>query len=172
MNASWNVNQIDSVGSFACKRSAFTAFALSFVDSFPYTLFCCAISISCLFFFLLIMGFLSLSTTFIFFASAARALNDWTTPCHNGTCTYDVVNDTASGTVTIVSVHLVFFTLMSFADNGQIGNVNAISDLTTAGGWTLMDYDKNSNAQDMRAVCTGTKATSLVPSCDFLKTYA
>ncbi|KAJ7246984.1 hypothetical protein C8J57DRAFT_1359761 [Mycena rebaudengoi] len=73
------------------------------------------------------------------FVSAALAQNnDWTKPCDQGECFYDLPEaDGVSGTMRIW------------------GDVTAIADLTKASGWTIMDCDANTMAQDIRIVCTG-----------------
>ncbi|KZT00882.1 uncharacterized protein LAESUDRAFT_521646 [Laetiporus sulphureus 93-53] len=67
----------------------------------------------------------------------ALASNDWTQPCLDGTCSYDV-DGPVSGSVFIS------------------GSSTAISDLTQAAEWEILDCDANSTAQDIRAVCTNT----------------
>jgi hypothetical protein len=42
----------------------------------------------------------------------------------------------------------------------QWGTNNAISDLTEAGGWMLMDCDTSSSTQQVRAVCKSTDTES------------
>ena len=37
----------------------------------------------------------------------------------------------------------------------QTGSTKAISDITPAAGWTILECDPNSMAMDIRAVCTG-----------------
>lgn len=39
----------------------------------------------------------------LLFVYSAQAANDWSQACLSGKCSYDVVNGTASGTVSIVS---------------------------------------------------------------------
>jgi hypothetical protein len=59
-------------------------------------------------------------------------------PCDQGECFYDLPEaDGVSGTMRIW------------------GDVTAIADLTKASGWTIMDCDANTMAQDIRIVCTG-----------------
>ncbi|EPS95680.1 hypothetical protein FOMPIDRAFT_1131914 [Fomitopsis schrenkii] len=75
-------------------------------------------------------------------ASSVAALNDWTKACFAGECSYDLA--AAS------SLHIS-------------GSPTAISDLTSAAGWQILDCDANSTAQDIRAVCTDPNA-----SCEHL----
>ncbi|KZT68486.1 hypothetical protein DAEQUDRAFT_328526 [Daedalea quercina L-15889] len=74
-------------------------------------------------------------------ASFVAALNDWTKACLNGECSYDV-----AGTSLYIS-----------------GSQSAISDLTPAAGWQILDCDSNSTTQDIRAVCSNPTA-----SCEHL----
>lgn len=39
----------------------------------------------------------------LLFISTAKAVNDWSVPCHSGSCAYTVNNGTASGSMMIVS---------------------------------------------------------------------
>ncbi|KAI0727074.1 hypothetical protein C8Q72DRAFT_925596 [Fomitopsis betulina] len=74
-------------------------------------------------------------------ASSVAALNDWTKACLAGECSYDLAAS---------SLHIS-------------GSPTAISDLTSAAGWQILDCDANSTAQDIRAVCADHNA-----SCDHL----
>ncbi|KAI0820581.1 hypothetical protein BC628DRAFT_1396212 [Trametes gibbosa] len=65
---------------------------------------------------------------------AARAANDWSKPCF-GQCSWDLASETTSGTVQIAGPHA------------------AVSDITTAAGWMIMDCDPNTADQDIRLVC-------------------
>ncbi|KAI1787639.1 hypothetical protein LXA43DRAFT_1164830 [Ganoderma leucocontextum] len=66
---------------------------------------------------------------------ATLAANDWTRPCHTGECQWDLPSDHASGTVRFAGSH------------------SAISDLTPAGGWTILDCNATSADQEIRLVC-------------------
>ncbi|KAF7422417.1 hypothetical protein PC9H_010573 [Pleurotus ostreatus] len=68
------------------------------------------------------------------------ATNDWSVPCNNGRCSYDMPANTngAAGSVTIW------------------GSPNAIADITSAGGWTILDCDKALTEQEIRLVCKNT----------------
>ncbi|KAJ7929623.1 hypothetical protein B0H13DRAFT_930026 [Mycena leptocephala] len=67
---------------------------------------------------------------------ASRAANDWSTPCFDGHCSYDIpASSEVSGTLKIW------------------GSADAISDITPAGGWTMLDCEKGAMAQDVRLVC-------------------
>ncbi|KAJ7042175.1 hypothetical protein C8F04DRAFT_96447 [Mycena alexandri] len=83
-----------------------------------------------------------LSTTAVFLAIFSSAVfaqnNDWTKPCLNGECFYDLPESTGtSGTMRVW------------------GASEAISDITTAAGWTILDCDANALSQNIRLVCTG-----------------
>ncbi|KAI0638754.1 hypothetical protein C8Q77DRAFT_1151788 [Trametes polyzona] len=65
---------------------------------------------------------------------AAQAANDWSKPCF-GECNWDITSGTGSGTVRIAGPHA------------------AVSDITPAAGWMIMDCDANTPDQDIRLVC-------------------
>ncbi|KAJ7150478.1 hypothetical protein C8R43DRAFT_1191678 [Mycena crocata] len=70
---------------------------------------------------------------------AGRAENDWSTPCFNDECSYDIPGSPAvSGTLRLW------------------GPTGAISDITPAAGWTILDCEKGALAQDVRLVCHDT----------------
>ncbi|THH19176.1 hypothetical protein EW146_g1957 [Bondarzewia mesenterica] len=66
----------------------------------------------------------------------AFALNDWTTPCFHGECAYD------------------------------LGASTAISDITEAAGWAIIECDRHAMAQDIRLVCMSDDAAT--SGCDHL----
>ncbi|KAF7319629.1 hypothetical protein HMN09_00303300 [Mycena chlorophos] len=77
------------------------------------------------------------------FIAGIRAANDWSVPCITGSCSYDLpTNGTASGTVTIW------------------GATDAISDITTAAGWEILDCDSAAQSQTIRLVCTSANTTN------------
>lgn len=55
---------------------------------------------------MMFFSILPLATTF-FFLGRVRAANDWSVPCLVGQCSYDLKNDTASGSLQIVSLTIV-----------------------------------------------------------------
>uniref|UniRef100_A0A0W0EY68 Uncharacterized protein n=1 Tax=Moniliophthora roreri TaxID=221103 RepID=A0A0W0EY68_MONRR len=63
--------------------------------------------------------------------------NDWNTPCLNGVCQYSITstNGGSSGTLKIW------------------GSNAAISDITSAAGWEILDCSPDKLAQDIRLVC-------------------
>ncbi|KAJ7042171.1 hypothetical protein C8F04DRAFT_96310 [Mycena alexandri] len=78
---------------------------------------------------------LTLAFTFFLFV-ASRAANDWSTPCFDGQCSYDLpTSSQVSGTLRVW------------------GAADAISDITPAAGWTILDCEKGTIAQDVRLVC-------------------
>ncbi|KAJ6546619.1 hypothetical protein B0H10DRAFT_1852028 [Mycena sp. CBHHK59/15] len=82
-------------------------------------------------------AFILVLPTILFVVS--RAANDWTKPCFNGECSYDIPESAeVSGTLRIW------------------GAADAISDITLAAGWTILDCDKGAMAQDVRLVCHDT----------------
>ncbi|KAJ6551968.1 hypothetical protein B0H19DRAFT_1159503 [Mycena capillaripes] len=83
------------------------------------------------------MSQLALRITFVFsLFVAGRAANDWSSPCFDGHCSYDIpTSSEVSGTLRIW------------------GAADAISDITPAAGWTILDCEKGAMAQDVRLVC-------------------
>ncbi|EPQ61342.1 hypothetical protein GLOTRDRAFT_54265 [Gloeophyllum trabeum ATCC 11539] len=82
----------------------------------------------------MIHSFLALAP---FVIAAVSAANDWSQPCTNGECYYDV-NGTvgqASGTMKVW------------------GPTQMLSDITSAAGWQILSCDQNASAQDIRLVC-------------------
>ncbi|KAF9445254.1 hypothetical protein P691DRAFT_785478 [Macrolepiota fuliginosa MF-IS2] len=79
----------------------------------------------------------------------AHATNDWSKPCFNGTCQYDLptsANGTgASGTIKIWGAN------------------SSISDMTTAAGWEILGCDPDAMEQDVRAV-SGNGTVSASPA--------
>ncbi|KAH6918104.1 hypothetical protein BKA70DRAFT_1088991 [Coprinopsis sp. MPI-PUGE-AT-0042] len=82
--------------------------------------------------------------TFILFylfslLGSAFAANDWSKPCLSGVCFYDLPTSDvgASGTLKIW------------------GSPDAITDITTAAGWEIIDCKPDVTTQDIRLVCTG-----------------
>ncbi|KAF7368679.1 hypothetical protein MVEN_00192200 [Mycena venus] len=76
------------------------------------------------------------SHLFPFFSAPSRAANDWSTPCFDGHCSYDIPSSSeVSGTLRIW------------------GAADAISDITPAAGWTILDCEKGAMTQDVRLVC-------------------
>ncbi|KAF5391162.1 hypothetical protein D9757_003104 [Collybiopsis confluens] len=82
----------------------------------------------------------SLTVVILLAAPLIRAANDWNTPCFDGQCQYSLTaapGQNGSGTVQIW------------------GNSNAISDITSAAGWEILNCSSTEMAQDIRLVCTG-----------------
>ncbi|TDL21133.1 hypothetical protein BD410DRAFT_750102 [Rickenella mellea] len=78
------------------------------------------------------------------------AANDWSQPCLQGICSYDVAESTTSmpGSMTIT------------------GSTNAISDITTAAGWEILGCDPNAESSDIRLVCKSSDTAGA--GCDHL----
>ncbi|KAF9526795.1 hypothetical protein CPB83DRAFT_794315 [Crepidotus variabilis] len=73
-----------------------------------------------------------------FVITAVTASNDWSKPCFSGVCEYDMIgagNATTSGTLKIW------------------GPTTAISDVTPAAGWNILNCSPDLLAQDIRLVC-------------------
>ncbi|KAF7297644.1 hypothetical protein MKEN_01387500 [Mycena kentingensis (nom. inval.)] len=84
---------------------------------------------------------LSTAIFFVLLSSVLAQNNDWSKPCLDGECFWDLpASVNASGTVRIW------------------GAKSAISDITTAAGWTILDCDPDAVAQNIRLVCTGSDA--------------
>ncbi|KAJ7058958.1 hypothetical protein C8F01DRAFT_284946 [Mycena amicta] len=80
-------------------------------------------------------------STAVFFALLTSVLaqnNDWSKPCLEGECFWDLpASDTGSGTMRVWGAN------------------TAISDITNAAGWTILDCDPALFQQNIRLVCTG-----------------
>ncbi|KAJ3862916.1 hypothetical protein EV359DRAFT_44147 [Lentinula novae-zelandiae] len=100
--------------------------------------------------------FFSGSTLSILLASSTiitsvSAVNDWNTPCFDGTCEYSLTalpGQNGSGTMQIW------------------GSSNAISDITTAAGWKILNCSATAMAQDIRLVCMSSDTEGA--GCDHL----
>ncbi|KAF9445654.1 hypothetical protein P691DRAFT_256115 [Macrolepiota fuliginosa MF-IS2] len=78
------------------------------------------------------------------YLTTASAKNSLKLPCLNGECWYDIPSRTPNsfgGTLVIT------------------GPRDAISDVTSAAGWTILDCDKNLSVQKFRAVCADEEDT-------------
>jgi len=73
-----------------------------------------------------------------------HAVNDWNTPCFNGECSWDLPVTNSDGTPGGSGTMVVQ------------GASNAITDISTASGWMILDCDPNAMAQDIRMVCNST----------------
>ncbi|KAE9395729.1 hypothetical protein BT96DRAFT_942244 [Gymnopus androsaceus JB14] len=79
------------------------------------------------------------------------AANDWTTPCFDGVCQYSLTaapGQNGSGTMQIW------------------GSANALSDITTAAGWQILNCSSTEMAQDIRLVCNSSDTQGA--GCDHL----
>ncbi|KAJ8473262.1 hypothetical protein ONZ45_g16359 [Pleurotus djamor] len=66
---------------------------------------------------------------------AARGANDWSKPCFNGECAYDIPVVGQSASMKIV------------------GAPHAIADITPSAGWVVLECDQHALSQDIRLVC-------------------
>ncbi|KAJ3807523.1 hypothetical protein EV368DRAFT_40257 [Lentinula lateritia] len=83
--------------------------------------------------------------------TSVSAVNDWNTPCFDGTCEYSLTalpGQNGSGTMQIW------------------GSSNAISDITTAAGWEILNCSATAMAQDIRLVCMSSDTEGA--GCDHL----
>ncbi|KAF7289296.1 hypothetical protein MIND_01391300 [Mycena indigotica] len=81
---------------------------------------------------------LSTSIFFVLLTSVLAQNNDWSQPCLDGECFWDLpASANASGTVRVW------------------GSATALSDITKAAGWTILDCNPSLPAQNIRLVCTG-----------------
>ncbi|KDQ24511.1 hypothetical protein PLEOSDRAFT_161451 [Pleurotus ostreatus PC15] len=78
------------------------------------------------------VAFISVSLAII----GANAANDWTKPCFDGECAYDLPE--SSGGSGIMKL---------------FGSTKSISDITPAAGWVILDCDPNLLDQEIRLVC-------------------
>ncbi|THU98958.1 hypothetical protein K435DRAFT_795246 [Dendrothele bispora CBS 962.96] len=89
-----------------------------------------------------LLGFVTLIAVIV----PVRSANDWSVPCLNGTCEYDLPSSSgASGTLQIW------------------GSNNSISDITPAAGWEILGCSSDEMSQDIRLVCMNNSTT-----CDHL----
>ncbi|KAJ8520792.1 hypothetical protein ONZ45_g2430 [Pleurotus djamor] len=79
--------------------------------------------------FFILLGLVSITYTL------AKPANDWSKPCFNGECAYDMPESTGHSGV----LHM----------SGK-----AITDVTPAAGWVILDCDPHSMDQEIRLVCT------------------
>lgn len=86
----------------------------------------------------------ALFVSVIFFLSAFRAFADqsWDVPCVHGVCTYDKILPDGAKVATMKIW----------------GTPNAISDVTPAAGWHILDCNPDEMKQDIRLVCLDDKA--------------
>ncbi|XP_006457389.1 hypothetical protein AGABI2DRAFT_212760 [Agaricus bisporus var. bisporus H97] len=73
------------------------------------------------------------------YSTSILASNDWSKPCFNGICSYDLP-DTPSGPSGTLKIW---------------GSNTAIADITTAGGWEIIGCDPDKEEQDIKIVCKG-----------------
>ncbi|KAJ7067343.1 hypothetical protein C8F01DRAFT_958388, partial [Mycena amicta] len=72
------------------------------------------------------------------FIAGIQAKNDWSVPCTSGSCSYDLPSTNEA------------------ASSGSLkiwGGVDAITDITNAADWEILDCNSTALAQDIRLVC-------------------
>ncbi|KAF8344984.1 hypothetical protein F5887DRAFT_1074902 [Amanita rubescens] len=72
--------------------------------------------------------------------TGAYARNDWNEPCISGVCQYDLDPSSSSGTLKIWGPH------------------TAISDVTLAAGWHILECDEDATEQEIRLICISPSA--------------
>ncbi|KAI0092173.1 hypothetical protein BDY19DRAFT_584807 [Irpex rosettiformis] len=85
---------------------------------------------------------LPVTALFLAASSVHAGRNDWSKACHGGECSYDLTGRNG-GSISIA------------------GAPNAISDITTAGGWTILNCKPDTRVQDIRVICTDRKCNHL-----------
>ncbi|KAF7422513.1 hypothetical protein PC9H_010669 [Pleurotus ostreatus] len=71
--------------------------------------------------------------------AAAKPANDWSKPCFDGECAYDLPGTKETGSATLK----------------LSGAAKAITDITPAAGWIVLDCDPHALSQEIRLVCKG-----------------
>lgn len=90
------------------------------------------------------MSFVYFSTLITLFPLlVSSATNDWSKPCLQGWCSYDI-----QATENTMAASMII-----------TGSSSSISDITTAAGWEIIGCNTTSSAQDIRLVCTGDEAS-------------
>ncbi|KLO12153.1 hypothetical protein SCHPADRAFT_941424 [Schizopora paradoxa] len=67
-----------------------------------------------------------------------QAKNDWSTPCLSGSCSFDIARSNSSMAASLVIN----------------GSSSAISDITPAAGWTVLNCSSSTNTQTIQIACT------------------
>lgn len=105
------------------------------------------------------MSRLSFSVVYLsLFMTSAWAVNDWSQPCLQGICSYDISQSNSSLGGTLIIVSAIDMTkdldakLIIFL---QSGAPSAISDITPAAGWDILNCSSDTTAQTIRIICTG-----------------
>ena len=105
----------------------------------------------------------ALFVSVIFFLSAFRAfaIQSWDAPCVHGVCTYDKILPDGAKVATLKIVRSPLppplYQEVDTLDH-QWGTPNAISDVTPAAGWHILDCNPDEMKQDIRLVCLDDKA--------------
>ncbi|KAH8923602.1 hypothetical protein BT69DRAFT_1262291 [Atractiella rhizophila] len=88
------------------------------------------------------MHFIFLSVVSSVFSLVSARTNDWSVPCLSGQCSYDLPVSFNKETNS-----------RSLGSMRVWGNTSALSDITSAAGWTILDCNATSLSQDIRIVC-------------------
>ena len=105
----------------------------------------------------------ALFVSVIFFLSAfhAFAVQSWDVPCVHGLCTYDKIlpDGTKVATLKIVRSPLppLLYLEIDTLDH-QWGAPDAISDITPAAGWHILDCNPDETKQDILLICLDNNA--------------
>lgn len=87
----------------------------------------------------------------------AYGKNDWSKACLDGTCSFQIKEgaENTSGTIEIVMIYcyMYYFVGILVLIINQSGSSSAISDITPAAGWKILDCTDSSNTQTIRLVC-------------------
>ncbi|KAF4580502.1 hypothetical protein EYR38_003100 [Pleurotus pulmonarius] len=78
-----------------------------------------------------------LVATLLVVGASARPANDWSKPCFNGECAYDLPEHSNSGLGALKIA----------------GSPKSITDITSAAGWVVLDCDPHALEQEIRLVC-------------------
>lgn len=97
-------------------------------------------------------------TSLIFITSLfyqAYGKNDWSKACLDGTCSFHIEEgaEDTSGTIEIVLIYCYYFVGILALIINQSGSSSAISDITPAAGWKILDCMDSTNTQTIRLVC-------------------
>jgi hypothetical protein len=87
----------------------------------------------------------------ILFNVVVGQTNDWNRPCFDGKCSYDHPDPSFPASLQIVST--LPFHSSWLNDFSQSGSHRSVSDISKAGGWTILNCDPHAMEQDVRLVC-------------------
>jgi hypothetical protein len=95
-------------------------------------------------------------------ALAVNAANDWKIPCINGRCAHDFETSSSGtgGSILLVSLYSCCATTFRLLCPTKTRTSSAISDITEAAGWKILNCSPDAIAQDIRIVCKDEAAGS------------